>query len=44
MISTYLKEPEMVYLVVGDKATQYEELKKLGKPIIELDIKGNPVK
>ena len=43
VISSYLKEHEMVYVVVGDKATQFEEVKKLGKPIIELDIYGNPI-
>ncbi|MFT7158609.1 MAG: zinc protease [Parvicella sp.] len=41
MIKTYLQEEEMVYVVVGDKATQMEEVKKLGKPVIELDIYGN---
>jgi zinc protease len=34
----------MIYLVVGDKATQLEEVKKLGKSkIVQLDIYGNPV-
>ena len=41
IISQQLREPEMIYLVVGDKATQFEEVKKLGKNIVELDINGN---
>jgi zinc protease len=41
-INKYLQEPEMIYLVVGDKATQLEEVKKLGKAkVVELDIYGN---
>ncbi|WGK64534.1 M16 family metallopeptidase [Croceiramulus getboli] len=43
VIENYLQEDEMVYVVVGDKATQWEEVKKLGKPVIELDIYGAPV-
>ena len=42
-ISQYLQESEMIYVVVGDKATQFEEVKKLGKPVIELDIYGNAI-
>lgn len=34
----------MVILVVGDKATNYEKLSKLGYEIIELDANGNKVK
>jgi zinc protease len=34
----------MIYIVVGDKATQFEEVKKLGKPVVELDYNGNPLK
>ncbi|MES2647213.1 MAG: pitrilysin family protein [Bacteroidota bacterium] len=41
VIDTYLQETEMVYLVVGDKATQLDEVKKLGRNIVELDIYGN---
>ena len=44
IINKYLKEKDMLYLVVGDKKTQLEEVKKLGKPVIELDIYGNPLK
>lgn len=41
IIDQYLQEAAMVYLVVGDKATQWEEVKKLGKArIVELDIYG----
>ena len=43
VIETYLQENDMIYLVVGDKATQLEEVKKLGKPVIELDIYGNTI-
>ena len=41
IIDTYLQEKDMIYLVVGDKETQFEEVKKLGMPVIELDINGN---
>ena len=41
VITEYLNEKEMIYLVVGDKATQLEDVKKLGKPVIELDIYAN---
>ena len=41
IISKFLQEGEMIYLVVGDKETQFDEVKKLGKPIVELDIFGN---
>ena len=41
VIDTYLQEKDMIYVVVGDKATQLKEVKKLGKPVIELDIYGN---
>ncbi|MFK5895199.1 MAG: hypothetical protein QM504_18455 [Pseudomonadota bacterium] len=43
VIATYLQEKDMIYLVVGDKATQLKEVKKLGKPVIELDIYGNKI-
>ena len=43
MIEKYLKEEEMFYIVVGDKATQLEEVKKFGREVIELDIYGNPI-
>jgi len=42
IINKYLQEPEMIYVIVGDKATQWSEVKKLGKPVVELDIFGNP--
>ncbi|MCX7549676.1 M16 family metallopeptidase [Xanthomarina sp. F2636L] len=41
IIRNYYKESDMIYVVVGDKATQFSEVKKLGKPVIELDIYGN---
>jgi len=41
IIHEQLNEGEMLYLVVGDKATQLEEVKKLGKAkLVELDING----
>ncbi len=43
VIEDYLAEEEMIYVVVGDKTTQLEEVKKLGKEVIELDIYGNPL-
>ena len=43
MINTYIQEKKMVYVVVGDKATQFEEVKKLGKKVVELDIFGNVI-
>ena len=44
IINRQLKEEDMIYLVVGDKATQLEEVKKLGKSkLIELDINGKPL-
>lgn len=43
IINKYLTEPDMIYVVVGDKATQWDEVQKLGKTVIELDIFGNPV-
>lgn len=41
IINKYLVEEDMIYVIVGDKATQYNEVKKLGKTITELDIYGN---
>lgn len=43
VIDTYIQEKDMIYLVVGDKETQFEEVKKLGKPVVELDVYGNEV-
>ncbi|AUC81378.1 pitrilysin family protein [Lacinutrix sp. Bg11-31] len=41
IINKYLVEEDMIYVIVGDKMTQFEEVKKLGKTIVELDINGN---
>lgn len=41
VIDQYIAEKDMIYLVVGDKTTQFSEVKKLGKSVIELDIYGN---
>lgn len=43
VIDQYIQEKDMVYVVVGDKATQMAEVKKLGKPVVELDVDGNRV-
>lgn len=44
MIKKYLNEEKMIYLIVGDGASQLEEVRKLGMgdPII-LDINGDPI-
>jgi zinc protease len=45
VIKDQLNESDMTYLVVGDKTTQLEEVKKLGKPkVIQLDINGMEIK
>ena len=43
IINKYLVEEDMIYVIVGDKATQFEEVKRLGKTIVELDINGNKI-
>lgn len=43
IIDTYMKESDMTYLVVGDKATQWEEVKKFKGNAILLDNTGNPI-
>ncbi len=42
-IDTYMKEQDMIYLVVGDKATQWEEVLQLKGKITQLDIHGNVI-
>lgn len=44
LIEKYMNEDKMIYLIVGDGATQLEEVKKLGMgdPIL-LDINGDPL-
>ncbi len=42
-IDKYIKENKMIYLVVGDKTTQFEEIKKFNKIVTELDINGNKI-
>ena len=40
----YLDESELTYVVVGDKATQFDAVKDFaGGELTELDIHGNPV-
>ncbi len=43
IISKYIKEDKMIYLVVGDKSTQFKEVNRLKKAVIELDIHGNKI-
>lgn len=43
IIEKYMNEGDFIYVVVGDKATQFSEVKKLGKEVIELDIYGNTI-
>ena len=43
VINTYMNEKEMTYLIVGDKATQLEEVKKLKGSVVVLDNAGNPI-
>jgi zinc protease len=44
IINTYMNESDFIYVVVGDQATQLEEVKKLKGNVTLLDIYGNPVK
>lgn len=44
VIERYMREDDMIYVVVGDKATQFSEVQKLGVNVIELDIFGQPLK
>ncbi len=39
----YLPLEKMIVVIVGDKATNFEKIKLLGYPVIELDTEGNPV-
>lgn len=43
-IDKYINEESMIYLVVGDQATQLDEVKQLKGHVTVLDIYGNPVK
>ena len=43
VIEKYITEDDMIYVVVADKATQFDEVMKLGKEITELDIHGNVI-
>ena len=45
VIGKYMPEQELVYVVVGDKATQYEEVRKFANgKLILLDAAGKPAK
>jgi zinc protease len=39
-IDKFMNERDVFYLVVGDKATQLEEVKKLKGKVVELDTNG----
>jgi zinc protease len=44
IINRHITEDQMVYLIVGDKASQWDEINQLGKgKPVELDIFGNAV-
>jgi zinc protease len=43
IINQYMKESGMIYLIVGDKATQLQEVTQLTGKVIELDSQGNPL-
>jgi zinc protease len=40
----HLPYTKMVIIVVGDKASLYEKLKKLPYEVVEVDLSGNPIK
>lgn len=42
-IDQYMKESDMIYLIVGDKATQLKEVSQLSGKVIELDTNGSPL-
>jgi zinc protease len=41
-IDQYMKESDMVYMIVGDKATQLNEVNQLKGKVTQLDINGDP--
>lgn len=41
-INQFMKESDMIYLIVGDKATQLNEVNQLKGKVIQLDINGEP--
>ena len=45
LVNKYIRPNEMIYLVVGDAATQLDGMKSLGfgDPVL-LDVNGNPIK
>jgi zinc protease len=43
MSKKYIRPDKLNILLVGDKAKIYEGVKKLGYPIVELDVDGKPV-
>lgn len=43
IITQQMNEPDMIYVIVGDKATQLEEIKRLKGAVTLLDSNGSPV-
>ncbi|WP_299436355.1 pitrilysin family protein [uncultured Aquimarina sp.] len=43
IIAKYIQENKMIYVIVGDKATQLKEIKKFNKIVTELDIHGHKI-
>jgi zinc protease len=43
VINKFMKETDMVYLIVGDKETQFEDVKKLKGKVMELNTMGEPL-
>jgi zinc protease len=43
LAKTHLPVEDMIIVVVGDKASNYDELMQLNYPIVELDTEGNPL-
>ena len=43
LVSKNLPYHKMVILIVGDKASNYEKLAKLGYELVELDLSGNKI-
>lgn len=45
VISRYMSEKNFIYVIVGDKATQFDNVSKFANGnVVELDIKGMPVR
>ena len=42
-VGIYLSPDKMIVVVVGDKASNFEKIKKLGYEVVELDLNGKTV-